>query len=89
MFIHTPLKVDMPTLRRKNENGKRVYYDNDDNRYESVTNVVGYVDQKGLQEWRDNVGEDVANSRKRMRGDRFELGLRSRTKGVQEVLLDE
>lgn len=68
MFIHTPLKVDMPTLRRKNENGKRVYYDNDDNRYESVTNVVGYVDQKGLQEWRDNVGEDVANyvSRKAM-----------------------
>lgn len=58
----------MPTLRRKNENGKRVYYDNDDNRYESVTNVVGYVDQKGLQEWRDNVGEDVANyvSRKAM-----------------------
>lgn len=68
MFIHTPLKVDIPTLRRKNENGKRVYYDNDDNRYESVTNVVGYVDQKGLQEWRDNVGEDVANyvSRKAM-----------------------
>ena len=68
MFIHTPLKVDIPTLRRKNENGKRVYYDNDDNRYESVTNVVGYVDKKGLQEWRDNVGEDVANyvSRKAM-----------------------
>ncbi len=68
MFIHTPSKVTLPTLKRKNENHKRVYYDQDGNRYESVTNVVGFVDQKGLQEWRDAVGEDVANyvSRKAM-----------------------
>jgi len=68
MFIHTPSKVQLPRLTRKNENHKRVYYDQDGNRYESVTNVVGFVDQKGLQEWRDAVGEDVANyvSRKAM-----------------------
>ena len=68
MFIHTPLTVALPTLKRKNEGGKRVYYDEDGNRYESVTNVVGIVDQKGLDEWRQAVGDDVANyvSRKAM-----------------------
>ncbi len=68
MFIHKPLTVTLPNLKRKNENHKRVYYDDDGNRYESVTNVVGIVDRKGLQEWRDAVGEDVANyvSRKAM-----------------------
>ena len=68
MFVHIPNKPPLPKLKRKNENGKRVYYDEDGNRYRSVTSVVGVKDQPGLEEWRKNVGEDVANyvSRKAM-----------------------
>ena len=56
MFEHiTPtqwLEERLPTLKRKNENGHRVYYDEKGNRYHSVTNVVGSADRKGLDEWR-------------------------------------
>ena len=58
--INNPQRV-LPVLKRKNENGHRVYYDQDNNRYHSVTNVVGSVDQKGLEEWREKVGEKVAD----------------------------
>ena len=61
MFKHTKIKKDLPILKRKNENGHRVYYDNDNNRYHSVTTVVGTIDQKGLDEWRERVGKDVAD----------------------------
>ena len=68
MFIHTPNTKPLPRLKRKNEDHKRVYYDEEGNRYRSVTSVVGVIDQAGLIEWRKNVGEDVANyvSRKAM-----------------------
>ena len=61
MFIHVANDVKFPKLERKNEDGKRVYYDEEGNRYRSVTSVVGTIDEKGLQEWKDRVGEDVAN----------------------------
>jgi len=65
MFEHiTPaqwLEERLPKLKRKNENGHRVYYDEDKNRYHSVTTVVGSIDQKGLDEWREKVGKDVAD----------------------------
>ena len=61
MFVHKPLECILPVLKRKNEGGKRVYYDEEDNRYNSVTNVVGTIDQKGLDEWRESVGYDVAD----------------------------
>jgi len=61
MFKHIPWKKQLPILKRKNENGHRVYYDEDNNRYHSVTNVVGSIDQKGLDEWREKVGKDVAD----------------------------
>lgn len=68
MFIHTPNTKPLPNLKRKNEDGRRVYYDDDGVKYHSVTNVVGSIDQQGLEEWRKAVGEDVANyvSRKAM-----------------------
>ena len=53
--------LQLPKLKRKNENGHRVYYDEDKNRYHSVTTVVGSIDQKGLDEWREKVGKDVAD----------------------------
>ena len=52
---------ELPKLKRKNENGHRVYYDEEKNRYHSVTTVVGSIDQKGLDEWRERVGKDVAD----------------------------
>ena len=68
MFTHIPIRKPLPNLKRKNEDHKRVYYDDEGNRYHSVTNVVGSIDQTGLEEWRKAVGEDVANyvSRKAM-----------------------
>lgn len=68
MFNHIPIRKPLPNLKRKNEDHKRVYYDDEGNRYHSVTNVVGSIDQTGLEEWRKAVGEDVANyvSRKAM-----------------------
>ena len=68
MFIHTPNTKPLPNLKRKNEDGRRVYYDDDGVKYHSVTNVVGSIDQQGLEEWRKAVGEDVSNyvSRKAM-----------------------
>ena len=63
MFKHrnTISPEGLPKLKRKNENGHRVYYDEDKNRYHSVTTVVGSIDQKGLDEWREKVGKDVAD----------------------------
>ena len=58
---HRTEPIQLPKLKRKNENGHRVYYDEDKNRYHSVTNVVGSIDQKGLDEWREKVGKDVAD----------------------------
>ena len=58
---HRTEPIQLPKLKRKNEGGHRVYYDEDKNRYHSVTNVVGSIDQKGLDEWREKVGKDVAD----------------------------
>ena len=57
---HRTEPIQLPKLKRKNEGGHRVYYDEDKNRYHSVTTVVGSIDQKGLDEWREKVGKDVA-----------------------------
>ena len=58
---HRTEPIQLPKLKRKNEGGHRVYYDEDKNRYHSVTTVVGSIDQKGLDEWREKVGKDVAD----------------------------
>ena len=61
MFEHiVNPQIVLPKLKRKNENGHRVYYDEEDNRYHSTTTVVGSIDEKGLNEWKARVGEDVA-----------------------------
>ena len=58
---HNTESIQLPKLKRKNENGHMVYYDEDKNRYHSVTTVVGSIDQKGLDGWREKVGKDVAD----------------------------
>ena len=62
MFNHVKVEYELPELNRHMENGERVYYDNEGNRYESTTNVVGFLDRSSIIQWRDRVGEAVADN---------------------------
>lgn len=61
LFNHIETNYNLPKLTRKNENHTRVYYDEDGNRFDSVTSVVGHEDNESLNQWRESVGQDVAN----------------------------
>ena len=62
MFTHIKdVKYTLPHLTRKNVDGVRKYFDDDGYMYDSTTSVVGFKDQDGLKQWRESVGEDVAN----------------------------
>lgn len=57
-------------------NGKRVYLTPEGNKYPSVTTVVGVLKRKSIMEWRQRVGEEVANKISRVasgRGNHFHL----------------
>ena len=60
MFIHN--HVDIPEVSTKTVNRKR-FYVTPTGLYPSITTVLGVrkAKQKGLQEWRERVGNDVAN----------------------------
>jgi genome maintenance exonuclease 1 len=60
MFNHVP--VDIPEVSTKTVNRKR-FYVTPTGLYPSITTVLGVrkAKQKGLQEWRERVGNDVAN----------------------------
>ena len=60
MFNHVP--VDIPEVSTKTVNRKR-FYVTPTGLYPSITTVLGVrkEKQKGLQEWRNRVGNDVAN----------------------------
>ena len=62
MFNHVKVEYELPELNRHMEDGERVYYDNENNRYESTTNVVCFLDRNSIIQWRDRVGEAVADS---------------------------
>ena len=59
-FEHNP--VDIPEVSTKTVNRKR-FYVTPTGLYPSITTVLGVrkAKQKGLQEWRERVGNDVAN----------------------------
>ena len=59
MFIHKP--VEIPELSTKNVNRKRFYQTPEGKLYPSITTVLQKRKMKGLMEWRQKVGEDVAN----------------------------
>ena len=62
MFTHIKdVKYTLPHLTRKNVDGVRKYFDDDGYMYDSTTSVVGFKDQDGLKQWRESVGEDVAD----------------------------
>ena len=58
-FVH---KLFEPkTLKRVHEDGKRLYLTEEGNYYPSVTTALSYLSRKGIQQWRKNVGAEVAN----------------------------
>lgn len=58
-FVH---KLFEPkTLKRVHEDGKRLYVTEEGNYYPSVTTALSYLGRKGIQEWRNRVGAEVAN----------------------------
>ena len=58
-FVH---KLFEPKkLNRVHEEGKRLYLTEEGNYYPSVTTALSYLSRKGIQEWRNRVGHDVAN----------------------------
>ena len=62
IFTHTPPINDLPPLKAKNVNGKRFYEHLETKEaYPSITSVLSIRDKKGLHEWRQRVGEEVAN----------------------------
>ena len=60
MFVHNA--VEIPEVETKNVNRKR-FYMTPTGMYPSITTVLGVRKEKkkGLQEWRNRVGNDVAN----------------------------
>ena len=53
-------KSNLPKTKGKNVNGFR-FYDIEGKPYPSVTSVLGIRKKKELKEWRDKIGDDVAN----------------------------
>ena len=53
-------KSVLPTAKGKNQDGFR-FYSIDGNNYPSVTSVLGIKKKKELQNWRNSIGENVAN----------------------------
>ena len=61
MFNHLP-KIEFPELKAKNIDGKRFYENLETNQsYPSITTVLSIRDKQGLHEWRQKVGDEVAN----------------------------
>ena len=59
MFTHKP--VEIAELSTKNINRKRFYVTPEGKLYPSITTVLQKQKMKGLMEWRQKVGDDVAN----------------------------
>jgi|TARA_R110002073_G_scaffold246845_2_gene409614 genome maintenance exonuclease 1 len=59
MFKHS--LVEIASLDRKTEDGKRFYVTPEGERYPSVTTITSQVGKKAIMEWRRRVGEAEAN----------------------------
>jgi genome maintenance exonuclease 1 len=57
------IKIELPPkLKRVNVDGKRRYMTPEGLLYKSVTSVLSIVDKEGIDKWRAEVGEDVADT---------------------------
>ena len=60
MFTHKT-DLNIPDIKAKTTDGVRLYETPEGNFYPSITTVLKDRDKKGLYEWRERVGDDVAN----------------------------
>jgi len=60
MFKHIPYRL--PRIKTRNRNGKRFYMVTPSKLYPSVTTVTGLLSQKGIEEWRQKVGDGYADA---------------------------
>ena len=60
IFNHLDLP-ELPSLSRKNIDGKRMYCTDSGDRYPSITTVLSCRGKKGLYEWRQRVGSVEAD----------------------------
>jgi genome maintenance exonuclease 1 len=77
-FIKVDPKV-LPNTKGKNIDGIR-FYEIDGKSYPSVTSVLSLLKKESLQEWRNNVGESVAN---------WEMGRASRRGKAMHTLVEQ
>ena len=77
-FINLDTSV-LPNTKGKNINGTR-FYEIDGKSYPSVTSVLSLLKKESLQEWRNNVGESVAN---------WEMGRASRRGKAMHTLVEQ
>lgn len=61
VFNHIDINFKWPTVKRKNINGVRHYVDEEYNVYHSVTKVMGVLADEGIKQWREKVGDAVAD----------------------------
>jgi genome maintenance exonuclease 1 len=62
MFNH--VELDLPEISLRSEtlkSGTRYYYDENGNKYPSITTVISHFSKKSIMEWRKRVGEKEAN----------------------------
>jgi genome maintenance exonuclease 1 len=60
-FEHLNMAQELPTLKRKNVNGSRLYAVPNGNAYPSVTTITGQLSKDSILAWRKRVGESEAN----------------------------
>ena len=60
MFEQELLTEDF-SLKQVNRKGGRVYVDEDNNEYPSITSVLSILSEAGIKAWRARVGEEEAN----------------------------
>ena len=60
MFIHKD-GISIPEIKAETKDGIRLYKTPEGQLYPSITTVLKNRNKKGLHEWRERVGDDVAN----------------------------
>ena len=59
-FVELDKSVILPQTKGKNIDGTR-FYEVDGEHYPSITSVLSIRSKEGIQKWRENIGEEVAN----------------------------
>lgn len=53
--------LEPKTLKQINEDGRRLYVNDDGDKFPSVTTALGVLSKKGIAKWRARVGNEAAN----------------------------